>query len=220
MQNIPMIYTSMNCQLISRFIFIATMLATSLSAVSGEDYPTGVRNESCKLYDIEIPVNLIREYPFDANGMPPVRGTLLYDDTGGETKCHLSYQSWQYIDLNHLDDTQHCVIYSYRLPKGGEPEIELLKGIENRNSNHPKSSKWIKIERGYMKSAYVKNRGMKMTKKGIEKVITHDRSIKVLLEGREYMHLLDITVPENRYRTDEKFRGIVDNIWKNWKLKK
>lgn len=210
----------MNCLTIFKVIFVAAMLATPVSAVSADDNATGVSKVSCPLYDISLPSHWICENPFDAAGMPPVRGALLLDAVGGETKCHLCYQSWKFFDINHIDDSQSCYIQSYILPSGDKPDIEFVKAMRDRQSEHRGSSKWIKVEQGYMKSSAVKNEGMKVTAKGFEKVVTHDREIEVLREGREYVHLLTISVPENRYKSDVKFRRIVDNVWKSWKLKK
>lgn len=199
---------------------MAALLAAPLSAASADDRAGGVSKVSCTLYDIELPSNWICKDSFDAAGMPPVRGALILDAVGGETKCHLYHQKWEDFDINHLDDIQYCYIESYILPSGGKPDFEVFRGMAERQSKHKGSSKWIKIEGGYMKSSDVKNEGMKVGKKGVEKVVTHDRDIIVLREGREYIHRLSISVPESRYRSDEKFRRTVDNVWKNWKLKK
>lgn len=208
----------MNCLSIFRLLFFAASLAIPVSVVSADDKAGGVRKESCALYDITLPAHWICEYPFDASGMPPVRGSLLYDATGGETKCHLCYQSWSFFDKNHFEDSQSCHIYSYILPKGGKVDIEFLKAMIDRQSRHPGS--WKKIEHGYMKSIDMENEGFKIGAAGPEKVIAYDRCIDVLLEGDKYVHQLSISVPESRYRSDEKFRRAVDNVWKNWKLKK
>ncbi len=208
---------------IIRIVFMAVLLATSVSAVSAEDNATGVCKASCALYDITLPTYWIGEDLLDADGMPPVRGALLYDAAGGETKCHLSYQSWSFIDLNHLDDTQSCHIKSYILPSGSKPDVSVLRAMldrQNERLNKHVGRPWIKIEGGYMKSSEIINEGMVIRAKGPEKVVTRDRSIIVLREGREYVHLMSITVPESRYKSDEKFRRTVDNVWKNWTLKK
>lgn len=199
------------------------MPATSVPALSANDNASGVSKVSCPLYDIAVPSHWICKAPFGADGMPPVRGALLLDATGGQTKCHLYHMSWESFDIDHPKDAQSCGIDSYILPSGAKPDIEFVKAMIDRWHKHRDSSnsEWIKIERGYMKSSCVKNEGMKVGKKGgIEKVITHDRTIEVMREGREYVHILKIAVPENKYKSDEKFRRTVDNIWKNWKVKK
>lgn len=211
-------YTYMNCLSIFRILFFAAMLAIPVSVVSADSNANIVRNESCALYDITLPAHWICEYPFDASGMPPVRGALLLDAIGGETKCHLCYQSWQFFDKNHFENSESCHIQSYILPDGGKVDIKFLKAMLDRQNSHP--SAWKKIEHGYMKSAVLKNEGFKVGAAGLEKVVTYDRSIDVLLEGSDYVHHLSISVPENRYKSDEKFRRAVDNVWKNCKLKK
>ena len=208
----------MNCLSIFRILFFAAMLAIPVSVVSADSNANIVRNESCALYDITLPAHWICEYPFDASGMPPVRGALLLDAIGGETKCHLCYQSWQFFDKNHFENSESCHIQSYILPDGGKVDIKFLKAMLDRQNSHP--SAWKKIEHGYMKSAVLKNEGFKVGAAGLEKVVTYDRSIDVLLEGSDYVHHLSISVPENRYKSDEKFRRAVDNVWKNCKLKK
>lgn len=208
----------MNCLSVFRILFIAALLAIPESAASATDSADGVRKVSCALYDIELPAHWNCEYTFDASGMSPMRGTLLYDSTGGETKCHLCYQSWSFFDKNHFEDSQTCHIRSYILPNGGKVDIELLRAILDRNSRHPGS--WKKIENGYMKSVDGEDEGFKIGPAGPEKVVAYDRFIDVLLMGDKYVHHLLIIVPENRYRSDEKFRRSVDNIWKNFKLKK
>lgn len=208
----------MNCLTIFRVLFFAAMLAIPVSVVSADGNANIARKESCALYDITLPSHWVREYPFDASGMPPVRGALLLDAIGGETKCHLCYQSWQFFDKNHYEDSESCHIYSYILPKGGKVDIEFLKAMIDRQSIRPGS--WKKIEHGYMKSVDCKNEGFKIGAADPEKVIAYDRSIELLLEGSNYVHHLSISVPENRYKSDEKFRRAVDNVWKSWKLKK
>lgn len=210
----------MNCPLIIRIVLLTAMLSTPFFAVPADNYAKGVRKESCKLYELELPENWISEDPIDASGMPPTRGALLYDDNGGETKCHLSYQSWKFFDINHIDDKQSCRIGSYILPSGVKPDIKLVRGMVDRQNSCPASSKWIKIEGGYMKSMEVRNEGWKVTPKGLKQLFTDDRVIFVVREGREYVHRLEICVPAKRYRSDENYRRMVDNIWKNWKLKK
>lgn len=213
-------YICMNCPLIIRMVFLAAILSTPFFAVSADNYATGVRKESCKLYDIVLPENWISKDAIDAAGMPPTCGALLLDATGGETKCHLSHQKWQFFDINHLDDTQYCNIESYILPSGAKPDFKVVWDMIDRRSHYPASSKWIRIEGGYMKSLDVENEGWKVTTKGLEKVVNQDRCIDVLREGPKYVHHLHICVPAKRYRTDENFRRMVDNVWKNWKLKK
>ncbi len=209
----------MNCPLIIRILFLTALLSTPFFAVPADNYAKGVRKESCKLYELELPENWISEDPIDASGMPPTRGALLYDDAGGETKCHLSHQSWKFFDINHIDDAQSCHIESYILPSGAKPNIKLVRRKACLPPQYP-SSKWIKIEGCYMKSMEVRNEGWKVTPKGLKQLFTDDRVILVVREGREYVHLLEICVPAKRYRSDENYRRMVDSIWKNWKLKK
>lgn len=208
----------MNWTPILRILFFGCMLAIPMSVVSANGNTNGVRKESCVLYEITLPEHWIREYPFDASGMPPVRGALLLDAVGSETKCRLCYQSWQFFDKNHFEDTQICYIQSYILPDGGKVDIEFLKTMLNRQNSHPGS--WKKIEHGYIKSANAENEGYKVGATGLEKVVVNNHFVDVLLEGSNYVHHLSIIVPENRYKSDEKFRRAVDNVWKNWKLKK
>lgn len=208
----------MNWQPIIKTLFFWVMLAIPVYVVSADGNATGARKESCALYEVTLPTHWHRENPVDASGMPPVRGALLLDAVGGKTKCHLSYQKWQFFDRNHLEDAECCHIQSYILPDGGKVNIEFLKAMLDRQNSHPGS--WKKIEHGYMKSSAVKNEGFKVGAAGPEKVVTHDRSIEVLLEGRNYVHHLSISVPEKRYKSDENFRRAVDNVWKSWKLKK
>lgn len=208
----------MNCPSIFRILFFAAMLAIPVAVVSADGNANIARKESCALYDITLPAHWICEDPFDASGMPPVRGALLLDAIGGATKCHLCYQLWQFIDKNHFEDSESCHIQSYILPDGGKVDIEFLKAMLDRQSSH--QSAWKKIEHGYMKSEVLKNEGFKVGAAGPEKVVAIDRSIDVLIEGSDYVHHLSISVPENRYKSDEKFRRAVDNVWKSWKLKK
>ena len=188
-------YICMNCPLIIRMVFLAAILSTTVFAVSADNYTTVVRKESCKLYDIVLPENWISEDAIDAAGMPPTRGALLLDAIGGETKCHLSHQSWQLLDMNHLDDTQSCHIQSYILPSGAKPDFKVVRDMIDRQSHYLASSKWIKIEGGYMKSSDEENEGWKVTTKGLEKVVTHVRFIDVLREGPKYVHYMHICVP-------------------------
>lgn len=211
-------YIYMNCLSIFRILFITILLAIPVSAASADGNANGMRKESCALYDITLPEHWIRENPFDADGMPPVRGALLLDAVGGATKCHLRYQSWEFFDKNHFENSQYCSVNSYILPKGGKVDIELLRAMIDRRTKHPGT--WKKIEHGYMKSVAAESEGFKVGIAGLEKVVAYDRFIDVLLEGSDYVHHLSISVPENRYRSDEKFRRTVDNIWKNLKLKK
>lgn len=195
------------------------MLAIPASVVSADGDAYEVRKVSCPLYDITLPASWICEYPFDAAGMPPVRGALLLGADGDETKCHLRYQSWGYCDINHTQDTQHCIIYNWTLPSGEKPDFEFVKAMIDRRENG--SLKWVKIEGGYVSSSVRMSEGIKIEKNGgIKKVASRNRSIKVMREGREYVHLLEIRVPESRYESDEKFRRMVDNAWKSWKVKK
>lgn len=208
----------MNCLKIFRAILIAVMLTTPLSALSVDDNASGARKESCSLYEITLPAHWVREYPVDASGMPPVRGALLLDAVGGETKCHLSYQVWKFFDKKHYENSEHCSIQSYILPKGGKVDIEFLKAMIDRQNTRPGT--WKKIEHGYMKSEAAESEGFKVGAKGPEKVIAYDRFIDVLVEGSKYVHHLSINVPEERYRSDAKYRRAVDNVWKAWRLKK
>lgn len=211
-------YICMNCLSVFRILLIAALPAIPVSAASADDKAEGMRKESCALYEITLPAHWVREYPVDASGMSPVRGALLYDDHGGETKCHLCYQVWQFFNKSHYEDSEHCGIRSYILPDGSKVNIESLKAMLDRQSYHPGS--WKKIEHGYMKSIDCNSEGFKAGPTGPEKVIAYERHIEVLLEGSDYVHHLSISVPEDRYRSDEKFRRSVDNVWKNWKLKK
>lgn len=214
-------YTSINCLLIIRIAFVAVMLAFTATSFAADINTKGVRTVSCALYDITLPANWMCKNPLDASGMPPVREALLLDAEGGETKIHLRYQSWELFDINHLDDTQHCSIQCYILPSGNKPDFEAVKAmISRRQSNRSGSSKWIKIEQGYMTSSDVKNEGMKIGTAGIEKVVTHDRVIEVLREGHEYVYHLTIQVPESKYKSDANFRRTVNNVWKSFRLKK
>lgn len=213
-------YIYMNCLTMIKMLFVAAMLATPFMAVSADEVVPEVSKVSCALYDVDIPSYWISKDSFDADGMPPVRGALLLDAVGGQTKCHLNYQYWQYLDKNHLDDIQGCSINSYILPSGDKPDFELAWGMIDRSTKRY-GSKWIKIEGGYMKSApNVKNEGMKVGTKGLEKNVNYDREIVVVREGPKYVHVLSISVPESRYGSDVKFRRMVDNVWKSWKLKK
>ncbi len=216
-------YICMNYPAIIRAAVVAALLATPLAEVLAEDNATGVRKTSCTLYDIETPAHWICTEAFDANGNPPVRGALILDAIGGQTKCHLRHQHWRFFDKNNFTDAQSCDIESYILPSGDKPDFDSVWAMIDRRSSHkhPASSKWIKIERGYMRASYVTDVGMKVSKKGVlEKVTNHDRNIIVVREGREYVHVLSMSVPASRYRSDEKFRRKVDNVWKNWKLKR
>ncbi len=208
----------MNWSPILKILFFWAMMAIPMSVVSADSNANGVRKESCALYEITLPAHWIREYPFDASVMPPVRGALLLDAVGGAIKCHLCYQSWQFFDKNHFEDSQSCHIQSYILPGGGKVDIEFLRAMLDRQNRHPGS--WNKIEKGYMMAAVAKNEGFKVGAVGLERVVAYNRFIDVLLEGSDYVHHLSIIVPESRYRSDEKFRRAVDNAWKNWKLKK
>lgn len=211
----------MNYLTLIKILFFAAMLATPVVAVSADGNSTGVSKVSCALYDIDMPSHWICEDPFDADGMPPVRGALILDAVGGQTKSHLHHQLWKCFDINHVDDTQHCSVYGYILPSGDKPDFELVWGMINRRTKRY-GSEWVKVEGGYMKSApNVKNVGMKVNKNGaLEKSDTNDRVIVVVREGSKYVHVLEITVPESRYRSEENFRHMVDNVWKSWKLKK
>ncbi len=211
-------YIYMNCLQIIRAVFVTAMMATCVSVASADGNANGVRKESCALYEITLPAHWIAGDPVSASAMPPVRGALLLDATGGETKCHLYYQSWQFFDKNHFEDSQSCHIQSYILPDGSKVDIDFLRAMLDRQSRHPGS--WKKIEHGYMKTVVADHEGLKVGAAGFEKVVAYNRSIEVLLEGSDYVHHLSIIVPENRYRSDEQFRRAVDNIWKTWKMKK
>lgn len=209
----------MNCLPIIKIAFIIAMLAIPASAFSAEGDAYEVCKVSCPLYDITLPTNWICEYAFDAAGMPPVRGSLLLDAVGGEIKCHLCYQSWECFDINHVQDAQSCFIRNWTLPSGEKPDFGLVKALIDRRSDG--TLKWVKIAGGYMCSSFKINEGMKIEKNGIaKKVVTRDRCIKVMLDGQKYVHLLEITVPESRYKSDKNFRLMVDNVWKSWKVKK
>ncbi len=218
MPNILMKYICINWPPILKGLFFGAMLAIPVSVLSVESNANRVRKELCALYEITLPTHWIRESSFAVSGMPPVRGALLFDAAGSETKCHLCYQSWQFFDKNHFENAESCHIRSYILPDGGKVDIELLKTMLDRQNSHPGS--WKKIDHGYMKSADAENEGFKVGAAGLEKVVTYDRFIDVLLEGSDYVHHLSIIVPEDRYRSDEKFRQVIDIIWKNWRLKK